>query len=115
MGKIPCLDCKETFDISVDKEIDDTIECQACGSDFVIVAVSPLEIEWSYHDYNDYEYDDNDDDDENEDEFDDEWDEDERNAELWNQQFAKRKRVSQLDKEMNEAKRWSHQLRFQES
>lgn len=114
MGKIPCLDCNEPFDIPVGVELDASVACEACGSDFVIVAVEPLEIEWSYDDYADYDYDEdewNDDDD-----FDDDWDEEERSNELWNEQFAKnKKRVTQQDKELSAIKRGQVQPRVQDA
>lgn len=113
MGKIPCLDCNEPFEVYSDKEVDDTVVCEACGSDFVIVATEPLEIEWSYEDYSDYEYDEDEWEEDDDQEDDDEWEKDELSTELWNQQFSKRKRVSLRDKELDAARRGQKQPRFQ--
>lgn len=116
MGKIPCLDCNEPFEVHLGIELNEAVACTACGSDFVIVAVEPLEIEWSYEDYIDYDYDENewDDDDNDEEDGEDKWDDEEWSMEVWNQQFAK-KRVSQQNKELSVSKQGQKQPRYQDA
>lgn len=114
MGKIPCLDCNEPFEIPAGVALDTSVSCDACGSNFVIIAVEPLEIEWSYDDYSDYDYDEDEWDEDEDEEFDDEWDAEEWSNELWNEQFAKnKKRVTQQDKELSAAKKGQTQPRIQ--
>lgn len=60
MASVKCLDCGADIAIDFEPYRGDFIECDECGSEFEIVATSPIKIDWvEYEDDEDFEdYDD---------------------------------------------------------
>ena len=58
---VTCLDCDRKLHTGVRAEVGDFITCPSCDSEFEVVSVKPIRIEWAYFD--DYDYDDYDDED----------------------------------------------------
>ncbi len=88
MSTVFCLDCDRELTLAKDDAVDDIIICNGCESEFQIVSVDPPEIIWSYADYDDDDWDD-----ENESangQYSD-WDDDEEDGE-WSWMIAKQRR-----------------------
>jgi len=62
MSSVKCLSCGEKIEIDFKPIKGDIIDCEECGNEFEIVALSPLKIAWvdEDDDYDDFDDDDDD-------------------------------------------------------
>ena len=59
MPHVFCLDCDRKIMLHTDISVGDQVACSSCDSEFQIIGLSPIEIEWLYDDYDDDDYSDN--------------------------------------------------------
>ena len=109
MQAVYCLDCARSIQVSDVVQIGDPVFCPHCTSEFEVIDLDPIDIEWSnggpageddqYADNDDQAWSDDDmDDDDMDDDMDDDIDDD------WSHLIAKRQRVHDLE-EREAAKR----------
>ncbi len=71
-----CPDCLTTIRFVANPELGQLVTCPECAEEFEVVGLSPLKIEWTYKDPDDWD-DDDDDDDYDDDDYDyDDYDDD---------------------------------------
>ncbi len=94
MQAVYCLDCARSINVSDVAELGDPVICPHCATEFEVIDLDPIDIEWRFGD--DADEDDEFDafDDREEDEEDDDLDDD---TDDWSHLIAKRQRVLEVD------------------
>lgn len=94
MQAVYCLDCARSISVSDIAELGDPVICPHCASEFEVIDLDPIDIEWRYGDdaAEDHEFDAFDDLEEDEEDDDLDYDTDD-----WSHLIAKRQRVLEVD------------------